>query len=175
MAPERPKRSGNTVRCIAHDRSTLACSDRGRYWDRTSDLCSVKVSGGSFARLQNRGYTATGLVHYGFPPLIVSHRFAVVSGVMWTRCGRESPPRGSGLRLQQRLRSTSRGFSPETSLRVGSHRLADSTRTLMGAAQASTSRPMSPFAAGEVSLERWEGNDIFGATCGAFGGNDVPE
>ncbi len=47
--------------------------------------------------------------------------------------------------------------------------------TVLGAAQASTSQPMSPFAAGEVSLERWEGNDVFGTACGAFGGNDIPE
>ena len=49
------------------------------------------------------------------------------------------------------------------------------SRTLVGAVQASTSRPMSPFAAREVSLERWEGNNVFGAARGAFGGNDVPE
>jgi hypothetical protein len=65
------------------------------------ELCRVKVSGGYFARLQNRDDAARGLVQYGFPPLIVSHRFAVFLGIMWTRCGRESPPRGSGLRLQQ--------------------------------------------------------------------------
>ena len=49
------------------------------------------------------------------------------------------------------------------------------SRTLVGAVQASTSRPMSPFAAGEVSLERWEGNDVFGAACSAFRRDDVPK
>jgi hypothetical protein len=61
---------------------------RGRYWDRTSDLCRVKVSGGHFARLENRRDTATGLVSHGFRTLSVVRWFSVVLSVMWTRCGR---------------------------------------------------------------------------------------
>ncbi len=78
-------------------------SRRGRYWDRTSDLCRVKVSKGSFARLQNRGIAATGLVPLGSSPLIVSHRFAVVSNVMWTRCGRGFPQRRGTADRRSRL------------------------------------------------------------------------
>ena len=70
-------------------------SSNGRYWDRTSDLCRVKVSGGYFARLRDRAARVIGLVQSGFLPLIVSRRFSVILTVMWTRCGRDPGPRVS--------------------------------------------------------------------------------
>jgi hypothetical protein len=65
-----------------------AVSRGGRCRDRTSDLRRVKVSGGHFARLENRRDTATGLVSHGFRTLSVVRWFSVVLSVMWTRCGR---------------------------------------------------------------------------------------
>ena len=86
VAFERPKRSG-----ISSDPShPPRFARRGRYWDRTSDLCSVKVSHDRFARLQDLADTARGLVHHGFPHLIVSHYLSAVFSIMWTRCGREN-------------------------------------------------------------------------------------
>jgi len=105
-----------------------------RHSDRTSDLCRVKVSKGSFARLQNRGIAARRLVPLGFSPLVVSRCFSVVFSVVWTRCGRESPLRGSGSQLQQRPRWAFSGFSLDTRLRVASHH----PRTLLSSAQAFT-------------------------------------
>ena len=61
---------------------------RRRYWDRTSDLCRVKVPGGHFARLWNRRDTATGLVLHGFRTLNTLRWFSVGLSVMWTQCGR---------------------------------------------------------------------------------------
>jgi len=70
--------SGAEFRAIYRPQRSGARS--GRYWDRTSDLCSVKVSGGYLARLWDRGDTATGLVPLDFLPLIVSRWFPVSCG-----------------------------------------------------------------------------------------------
>jgi hypothetical protein len=105
VAFERPKRSGPTVRCIAHDEREARClgyvyayayaslrfARRGRYWDRASDLCSVNVSHHRLALPQKWGDTATDPARCGFSALIALRYLSVVFGVMWTRCGRENP------------------------------------------------------------------------------------
>ena len=65
-------------------------SSRWRYWNRTSDLCRVKVAGGLVTPAQNQAPWPFSLASYGFSCLIVSRRLSAVPSVMWTRCGREA-------------------------------------------------------------------------------------
>jgi len=64
----------------------------GRYWDRTSGLCRVKVSDVHTARPSDPGNRGEVPGQRPFWPLIVSPQFSVLSTVMWTRCGRVPEP-----------------------------------------------------------------------------------
>ena len=65
-------------------------SSGGRYWDRTSDLCRVKVPGGLSTHSQNRADAAESLALLSFLLHIIAQRFSALLAVMWTRCGRET-------------------------------------------------------------------------------------
>ncbi len=65
-------------------------SGGGRYWDRTSDLCRVKVCRVVSARppVKGRGGRVPG--RRVIRLLVISRQLSVNFIVMWTRCGREA-------------------------------------------------------------------------------------
>ena len=64
----------------------------GRYWDRTSDLCRVKVSETLLVRRHNQGDHREVPGQRPFWRLIVSRQLSVHFTVLWTWCGREPEP-----------------------------------------------------------------------------------
>lgn len=63
----------------------IGTSSRGRYWDRTSALCRVKVSGGLITPAQSRAFPTLYLGPYGISYLIASRHVSLCSSVIWSR------------------------------------------------------------------------------------------
>ncbi len=103
--------SGAGITSATHEAPTPRCARRGRYWDRTSDLCRVKVPGGLIALVQNRASGPFSLALQGFSRLNISRCLSTFPGVMWTRCGRGSVPH----RQNDDRRSDGHGRHPELS------------------------------------------------------------
>jgi hypothetical protein len=78
---------------ISHASSRAPCvarhSSGRRYWDRTSDICRMKASGGSFARLAVRRDPRRLAGQSALSHFTVLQCFAWILIVVWTRCGRE--------------------------------------------------------------------------------------
>jgi len=74
-----------------------ARTERGlvRYWDRTSDLCPVKVIGSLFEPAQHQVSWPLSLAPPGFSRLNSSRCPSTFPSVMWTRCGRDPGPQVS--------------------------------------------------------------------------------